>query len=64
MRLYNYLVKKSHGRYERFLKAGEEADEAMQQSGLAYDARAVHQYLLAKVRGRPARRPKPVRWRR
>ena len=50
-------------RYEAFLDEGMRADEAMQQSGAGYDARQVHAYLEAKVRGRKARRPKAVRWR-
>jgi predicted transcriptional regulator len=50
-------------RHEAFLEAGMRADEAMQQSGLGYEAEAVHKYLEAKVRGRKARRPKAVRWR-
>jgi predicted transcriptional regulator len=50
-------------RYEAFLAEGMRADEAMQQSGLGYDAKDVHAYLLARVRGRKARRPKAARWR-
>ena len=36
----------------------------MQRSGLGYAAGDVHAYLEAKIRGRAARRPKPLRWRR
>jgi predicted transcriptional regulator len=50
-------------RYESFLEDGMRADEAMLQSGMGYDAKDVHAYLEAKVRGRKARRPKAVRWR-
>ena len=50
-------------RYQQFLDDGMRADEAMQQSGLGYDAKEVHSYLLAKVRGQKARRPKAFRWR-
>jgi predicted transcriptional regulator len=50
-------------RYEAFLEDGMQADEAMQHSGLGYDATDVHAYLEAKVRGRKARRPKAIRWR-
>jgi len=50
-------------RYQAFLEDGMRADEAMQLSGLGYDAKDVHAYLEAKVRGRKARRPKAVRWR-
>lgn len=54
----------SSERYQRFLEDGMRADEAMQQSGLGYDANDVHAYLLARVRGKKARRPKAFRWRR
>lgn len=50
-------------RYQAFLLEGVRADEAMQRSGLGYAAGDVHAYLEAKIRGRTARRPKPVRWR-
>ncbi|HEY3075233.1 MAG TPA: hypothetical protein VGJ74_08680 [Burkholderiales bacterium] len=50
-------------RYETFLDDGMRADEAMQQSGLGYEAKDVHAYLEAKARGRAVRRPKAVRWR-
>jgi predicted transcriptional regulator len=50
-------------RYEAFLQEGMRADEAMQQTGLGYDADDVHAYLEAGIRGRKARRPKAVRWR-
>lgn len=50
-------------RYQAFLEEGMRADEAMQQSGLGYDAKDVHAYLEAKARGRAVRRPKAVRWR-
>ena len=50
-------------RYERFIDEGMHAYEAMQQSGLGYEARDVHAYLEAKAKGRAPRRPKAVRWR-
>lgn len=50
-------------RYEAFLQEGMRADEAMQQSGLGYDADDVHAYLDARIRGRKVRRPRAVRWR-
>ena len=50
-------------RYEGFIDEGMRADEAMQQSGLGYEASDVHAYLEARAKGRPARRPKAVRWR-
>lgn len=50
-------------RYQAFLQDGVRADEAMLRSGLGYAADDVHAYLRAKVAGRRARRPRPVRWR-
>lgn len=50
-------------RYQAFLDEGMQADEAMQSSGLGYEAADVHRYLAARIRGRDARRPRPVRWR-
>ena len=50
-------------RYEAFLDEGMRADEAMLHSGLGYDAKDVHAYLEARLRGRKARWPKAVRWR-
>jgi predicted transcriptional regulator len=51
-------------RYEAFLEDGMQAYEAMYRSGLGYDAKDVHAYIQARVRGRKARRPKAIRWRR
>jgi len=34
----------------------------MLRSGLGYAAGDVHDYLEARIQGRAARRPKPVRW--
>lgn len=50
-------------RYQAFLRDGIRADEAMLRSGLGYAAEDVHSFLEAKVAGRRARRPRPVRWR-
>jgi predicted transcriptional regulator len=50
-------------RYQAFLADGARADEAMQKSGLGYDAEAVHAYLEARARGATARRPRATRWR-
>jgi predicted transcriptional regulator len=50
-------------RYQRFIQDGMRADHAMQQSGLGYEAKDVHAYLESKAKGRPAGRPKAVRWR-
>jgi predicted transcriptional regulator len=49
-------------RYQAFLDDGMRADEAMLRSGLGYAAGDVHDYLEARIQGRAARRPKPVRW--
>lgn len=54
---------KAMERYQRFLDDGMRADETMQQSGLGYDAKDVHAFMLAKARGKKARRPKAIRWR-
>ena len=50
-------------RYRAFLQDGVRAEEAMLRSGLGYEADGVHAYLEAKVAGRRACRPAPVRWR-
>jgi hypothetical protein len=50
-------------RIRAFVDEGVRADQAMQKSGLGYEAQAVHDYLAAKARGDKPRRPKAVRWR-
>jgi predicted transcriptional regulator len=50
-------------RYQAFLQDGVQADEAMMRSGIGYAADDVHACLEAKIAGRGARRPRPVRWR-
>ena len=50
-------------RYQAFVADGMRADEAMQRSGVGYEADDVHAYLAAMVAGRRVRRPRPVRWR-
>jgi predicted transcriptional regulator len=50
-------------RYQAFLDEGVQADDAMQQSGLGYESKAVHAYLESRSRGRKVRRPRPARWR-
>ena len=50
-------------RFEQFLADARQADELMQESGLGYAAADVHGYLEAKIAGRKATRPKPIRWR-
>ena len=49
-------------RHQRFVEDAVRADEAMQKSGTGYPMQAVHRYIEAKVPGRAARRPAPVRW--
>ena len=51
-------------RYEAFIAEGLRADEAMQHSGLGYEASAVHAYLRKRASGDKARRPRAKRWRR
>jgi len=50
-------------RCQAFLQEGIQANEAMQKSGLGYEADAIHAYLESRARGRKARRPRAVRWR-
>ena len=50
-------------RHEAFVKDALAAQREMEESGLAYAAEDVHEYLRAKARGRKVRRPKPVPWR-
>lgn len=38
-------------------------DVAMQENGVGYAMPEVHAYVAAKVRGKRARRPRPVNWR-
>ena len=51
------------GAVRKLLADAIRADRAMRRTGTAYDARDVHQYLEARIQGRYARRPLPVRWR-
>lgn len=51
-------------RHQRFVEDAVTADEAMQKTGRGYAMEDVHRYLEAKARGRPAKRPAPVRWQR
>jgi predicted transcriptional regulator len=50
-------------RYRLFLDDATHADASMLQSGVGYAMQDVHAYVAAKVRGEPAKRPKPVKWR-
>ena len=50
-------------RYRGFLDDAARADVAMQESGVGYAMQDVHAYVAAKVRGKRAKRPSPVKWR-
>ena len=50
-------------RYRTFLDEAVRADVAMQESGVGYAMQDVHAYIAAKVRGKRAKRPRPVKWR-
>ena len=51
-------------RYRSFLDDAARADVAMQESGVGYAMQDVHAYVAAKMRGKRAKRPSPVKWRR
>ena len=50
-------------RHRSFLDEAVRADVAMQTSGVGYAMPEVHAYVAAKVRGKRAKRPRPVKWR-
>ena len=50
-------------RYRTFLDDAARADVAMQESGVGYAMQDVHAYAAARVRGKRAKRPSPVKWR-
>ena len=50
-------------RYRGFLDDAARADVAMQESGVGYAMQDVHAYVAAKVRGKKAKRPSAVKWR-
>jgi predicted transcriptional regulator len=50
-------------RYRAFLDDAARADIAMQESGIGYAMQDVHAYVAAKARGKRAKRPSPVKWR-
>ncbi len=50
-------------RYRTFLNDAARADVAMQESSVGYAMQDVHAYVAAKVRGKRAKRPSPVKWR-
>jgi predicted transcriptional regulator len=51
-------------RYRSFLDDAARADAAMQESGVGYAMQDVNAYVAAKVRGKRAKRPSAVKWRR
>ena len=50
-------------RHEAFKREAKRADNAMEQSGLGFEADAVHRYLRSRIKGRKAKRPRPIAWR-
>ena len=50
-------------RYRSFLDEAARADVARQESGVGYTMPEVHKYVAAKVRGKRAKRPRPVKLR-
>ena len=50
-------------RYRSFLDEAARADVAMQETGVGYAMQDVHAYVAAKMRGKRAKRPSPVKWR-
>jgi predicted transcriptional regulator len=50
-------------RHEAFVRDALQAKKEMEESGVAYAAEDVHEYLRARLKGRKVRRPKPVPWR-
>jgi len=51
-------------RHRSFLDEAARTDVAMQETGVGYAMPDVHAYVAAKVRGKRAKRPRPVNWRR
>lgn len=49
--------------HARFLADAELADAEMRKTGMGYAMEDVHAYFRNKLRGKPARRPRPVAWR-
>lgn len=47
--------------YAAFVAEALEADREMTETGVGYAMEDVHKYLLAKLEGKPAKRPKPVK---
>ncbi len=59
--LAEHVAETKHHR--SFLEDAARADFAMQASGVGYAMPEVHAYVAAKVRGKRAKRPRPVSWR-
>jgi len=47
--------------YAAFVAEALEADHEMTETGLGYAMEDVHEYLLAKLEGKPMKRPNPVK---
>ena len=47
--------------YAAFVAEALEADREMTETGVGYSMEDVHEYLLTKLKGKPAKRPKPVK---
>jgi predicted transcriptional regulator len=47
--------------YAAFMAEALEADREMTETGLGYAAEDVHHYLLAKLEGKPVKRPRPIK---
>jgi predicted transcriptional regulator len=47
--------------YAAFIAEALEADREMTETGEGYAMEDVHQYLLAKLEGKPVKRPKPIK---
>ncbi|OZA10741.1 MAG: hypothetical protein B7X94_06120 [Hydrogenophilales bacterium 17-62-8] len=48
--------------YAAFIADALEADREMSETGEGYAMEDVHQYLLNKLEGKPAKRPKPIKF--
>jgi len=59
--LAEHVAETEHHR--SFIEDAAHADVAMQASGVGYAMPEVHAYVAAKVRGKRAKRPRPVSWR-
>ena len=51
-------------RRRAFVKDALDAERELDDSGLAYDAADVHQYLRDRAQGKQPKRPRPKSWRR